>query len=58
MDKRLVRSREEMSLSADRGSMMMSEDINVTNLRLVSTPCAPHCPNTAGSVSPVVAENH
>lgn len=58
MDKRLVRSREEMSLSADRGSMMMSEDIKVTNLRLVSTPSAPHCANTAGSVSPVVAENH
>lgn len=54
IESRLVRSRDEMSLRADRGSMTSRDDINVTNLRFVSKPCAPHCANTAGTVSPVV----
>jgi hypothetical protein len=36
--------------------MTIKEDMNVTNLRFVNKPCAPHCENTAGSVSPVVAQ--
>jgi hypothetical protein len=52
MDKRLVRSRDERSFSADKGSIMSSEAMKVTNLRFVSRPCPPHCANTAGTVSP------
>jgi len=58
MERRLVRSREDRSLRADRGSMTRRDDMNVINFRLVSRPCAPHCANTVGMVSPASASAH